>query len=385
MSGGLVLERVYAAPVEWVAKVVAFAVGLFVVQAVLRSAVRTVVVPRGERVLLSRVVFLSMRGLYGIVTRRISEPERREAVLARFAPMSLLALAASWVTLVLIGFVPMYWAMSDITWEDSLLLSGSSITTLGFTAPNLIDAIMAFIEAFIGLGLLAMLIAYLPTLYGHFSRREAEVVKLETFAGSPPSASGMILRLHRVSRLDRLDEIWKDWEQWFVEVEESHTSQPSLIFFRSQHVTNSWITAAGTVLDTAALSLAALDLGPQPQAALTIRSGYLTLRAIALFYNLPFDDAPAPNDPISISRTEFDAMLDGLEAEGVALKPDREQAWRDFAGWRVNYDTPLLGLCAICEAPAAPWSSDRAARFGRPTVWRPRSWRIAPLDAPRSW
>ena len=208
-----------------------------------------------------------MRGLYGIVTRRISEPEHREAVLARFAPMSLLALAASWVTLVLLGFVPMYWAMSDITWEDSLLLSGSSITTLGFTAPNLADAVMAFIEAFIGLGLLAMLIAYLPTLYGHFSSSKAEVVKLETFAGSPPSASQMILRLHRVSRLDRFDEIWKDWEQWFVEVEESHTSQPSLIFFRSQHVTNSWITAAGTVLDTAALSLAVLDLGPQPQAA----------------------------------------------------------------------------------------------------------------------
>lgn len=299
--------------------------------------------------------------------------------------MSLLALAASWVTLVLLGFVPMYWAMSDITWEDSLLLSGSSITTLGFTAPNLVDAVMAFIEAFIGLGLLAMLISYLPTLYGHFSRREAEVVKLETFAGSPPSASQMILRLHRVSRLDRFDEIWKDWEQWFVEVEESHTSQPSLIFFRSQHVTNSWITAAGTVLDTAALSLSVLDLGPQPQAALTIRSGYLTLRAIASFYNLPFDETPAPNDPISIPRAEFDAMLDELAAEGVSLKADREQAWRDFAGWRVNYDVPLLGLCSICEAPTASWSSDRAARFGRPTVRHPRSWRIAPLDAPRSW
>lgn len=385
MPHGRVLEPAYAAPMEWAARIVCFAGGLFVVQAVLRSAIRTVVVPRGERVLLSRVVFLSMRGLYGIVTNRISDPEHREAVLARFAPMSLLALAASWVALVLLGFVPMYWAMSDITWEDSLLLSGSSITTLGFTAPNLVDALMAFVEAFIGLGLLAMLIAYLPTLYGHFSRREADVVKLETFAGSPPRASEMILRLHRVSRLDRLDEVWRDWEQWFVEVEESHTSQPSLVFFRSQHVTNSWITAAGTVLDTAALSLAALDQAPEPQAALTIRSGYLTLRAIADFYNLPHDDAPAPNDPISVSREEFDALLDELAAEGVALKADREQAWRDFAGWRVNYDTPLLGLCAICEAPLAPWSSDRSARFARPTVWRPRTWQIEPLDAPRSW
>jgi hypothetical protein len=371
--------------VELVAKIVAFAAGFFVVQAVLRSAVRTVVVPRGERVLLPRLVFLGMRALYGLITRHIDEHDRREAVLARFAPMSLLVLAASWVSLILLAFVPMYWAMSDITWKDSLLLSGSSVTTLGFTAPNLIDAVMAFVEAFIGLGLLALLIAYLPTLYGHFSRREAEVVKLETFAGSPPRASEMILRLYRIGRLDRLDEIWVGWEQWFVEIEESHTSQPALVLFRSQHVTNSWITAAGTVLDTAALSLAALDLPHEPQAALTIRSGYLTLRAIASFYNLPFDSEPIPNDPISVTRVEFEELLDQLDAEGVPLKRDREEAWRAFAGWRVNYDTPLVGLCAFCEAPAAPWSSDRADRFRRPTVLRPRSWQIAPLEAPPSW
>ena len=370
---------------ELVAKIVAFGAGLFVVQAVLRSAVRTVVVPRGERVLLPRLVFLGMRAFYGLITRHIDQHDHREAVLARFAPMSLLVLAASWVTIVLLAFIPMYWALSDITWRNSLLLSGSSITTLGFTAPNLVDAVMSFVEAFIGLGLLAMLIAYLPTLYGHFSRREAEVVKLETFAGSPPRATEMILRLHRISRLDRLDEIWVGWEQWFVEIEESHTSQPALVLFRSQHVTNSWITAAGTVLDTAALSLAALDLPPEPQAALTIRSGYLTLRAIASFYNMPFDADPLPNDPISVTRAEFEAVLDELGAEGVPLKPDREQAWRAFAGWRVNYDTPLVGLSAFCEAPSAPWSSDRADRFQRPTVLRPRGWHVAPLENPPSW
>ena len=130
------------------------------------------------------------------------------------------------------------------------------------------------------------------------------------------------------------------------------------------------------------MSLAALDLPPEPQAALTIRSGYLTLRAIASFYNLSFDDDPRPNDPISVTRAEFEAMLDELAAEGVPLKSDREQAWRAFAGWRVNYDTPLVGLCAFCEAPSAPWSSDRSDRFQRPTLFRPRRWKVAPLDNP---
>ena len=44
-------------------------------------------------------------------------------------------------------------------------------------------------------------------------------------------------------------------------------------------------------------------------------------------------------------------MWDRLAAQGVPLVDDREQAWRDFAGWRVNYDRPLLSLAAYVDAP----------------------------------
>ena len=56
-------------------------------------------------------------------------------------------------------------------------------------------------------------------------------------------------------------------------------------------------------------------------------------------------------------RQEFDLLLDELTAIGLPVVEDREQAWRDFAGWRVNYDRALIGLCALVEAPAASWSS----------------------------
>jgi len=60
----------------------------------------------------------------------------------------------------------------------------------------------------------------------------------------------------------------------------------------------------------------------------------------------------------------------------VPVRPDRERAWRDFAGWRVNYDSVLLGLAGVTMAPYAPWSSDRSLRFKprvvrRPTTRRP--------------
>ena len=71
-------------------------------------------------------------------------------------------------------------------------------------------------------------------------------------------------------------------------------------------------------------------------------------------------------------RDEFDAVCDRLAAEGVPLKADREQAWLDFAGWRVNYDTVLLALCSITMAPPAAWSSDRAPAFRTPAVFAKR-------------
>jgi hypothetical protein len=52
-------------------------------------------------------------------------------------------------------------------------------------------------------------------------------------------------------------------------------------------------------------------------------------------------------------------VYEALANEGLPLKDDRDQAWRDFAGWRVNYDAVLVALAVLTAAPPAPWSSDR--------------------------
>jgi hypothetical protein len=64
-----------------------------------------------------------------------------------------------------------------------------------------------------------------------------------------------------------------------------------------------------------------------------------------------------------VERAEFDEVLDQLAEAGLPLKKNREQAWLDFAGWRVNYDRALILLCGLVMAPRAPWSSDRAPEF----------------------
>src|SRR5207253_1677806 len=117
---------------------------------------------------------------------------------------------------------------------------------------------------------------------------------------------------------------------------------------------------AGAVLDAAALTSAMVDLPRDTQADLCIRAGYLALRRIADFFSIRHNPSPAPSDPIAVSREEFDTACEQLARAGVPLKLDRDRAWRDFVGWRVNYDTVLLALAALTMAPYAPWSSDRS-------------------------
>jgi hypothetical protein len=254
-------------------------------------------------------------------------------------------------------------------------MSGSALFTLGFATPrHLGPDLLAFVEAALGLGLLAMLISYLPTIYGSFSRREVSVSQLAVRAGTPPSAPEMIIRAHRTGFTERLDPLWRQWELWFVEIEETHTSTGILSFFRSPNPNRSWVTASGAVLDAAALRLAVLETEWTPDAATCIRAGYLALRAIADLFGIPHDPDPNADDPISITKSEFFQVYDQLVEAGVPVKPDREQAWRDFAGWRVNYDTVLLTLAGLVIAPYAPWSSDRSpARRHRPPLIRPRT------------
>lgn len=361
-------------------RVIVGVTGVVLILGTVLSAVRTVILPRSAQSVLNRVVFRSLRRAFELVAGLRKSFEWRDKVMAHFSPIALLVLVATWLVMALLGFMAIHWAVEQQGWADAFHKSGSSLLTLGF-APIDGSAMRAvsFIEAALGLALLALLITYLPTLYGAFSRRETRVAMLETRAGTPPSSVEMLLRFHRIGLTNHMVDTWSDWELWFAEVEESHTSYPSLVFLRSPQPERHWVTAAGTVLDGAALTLAAVDRPFQAEAAIVVRAGFISLRRIADLFGVAYDPDPAPTDPIAISRSEFDDALGRLADNGVPIKEDRDQAWSDFSGWRVNYDVVLLSLAEITMAPYAPWVSDRStpahlkprvSRWGR--RWRQR-------------
>lgn len=345
-----------------VVRILVVVAGAAAVASTLLSAIRTFVVPRATPLFVTRWVFTSSRALYTIVARRRRDYAERDRLMATYAPITLVVLPVVWLTIILVACMGMFWGLGVDSWRAAFSLSGASLFTLGFASPPSLPAtVLSFIEATAGLGLLALLLAYLPAMYTAFARREAAVAMLEVSAGDPPTPEELLRRAWVIEWMDRLPGLWARWQEWFIDIEESHTSLAALSFFRSPQPQRSWVTAAACVLDTASIRASAFDLPRDPDSELCIRTGYLALRHIADYFAIPFNRDPKPDDPISVTREEFDEVIDRLAEAGMPVRSERDRVWRDWAGWRVNYDALVIGLAGLTMAPEAPWSSDRAS------------------------
>ena len=339
-------------------QVLAFVVGLVLVLRALLSAIRTFVVPRGAYDGISSMEFRLIGSLFGRIARPGLTYVQRDAILALFAPIGLVILPIVLLALVLAGFAAMFWGLSPESIEAAASQSGSALLTLGF-APieGGLALLLSFGEAAIGLILVALLIAYLPTMYTAFQRREAFVAKVGVRAGTPPSGTELLIRFWSAGLPAALTDLWIEAETWFIDIEESHTTLAALPFYRSPRSSRSRITAAGALLDGASLLRSTIDVPVEARTDLAISAGYAALDAIAGFFRIPTVARPAnPDDPIRVTRAEFEAAVDELVSAGLAVRADRDQAWRDFAGWRVNYEDALLRLSTIVVAPDARWN-----------------------------
>ncbi len=334
--------------------------GAMLVIGTLWSAMLTVVVPRAERPRITRYHFKFM-GLVSRTAHRVFKaPERRNLFDARLAPFGLITLSFVWAAHITVGFALIFWGQGVRGIIDPLVLSGSSLTTLGIRdAESSFTLVLIVIEALIGLGLVGLVISYLPTVYSAYLDREIAVARLEIRAGRPPHPLTFLHRSYRIGWLDYMEDVWAEWEHWFLEIEETHSTHTSLSFFRSAQYGRSWLVTAGVVLDAAALMQSTIDIDRSPRAALCIRSGFVALGSLADTFEVDRPLDPAPNDPISMNRTTFDQLCIELRSRGIPLKPDLDQAWADFAGWRVNYDASLMGLIAYLRIEPGEWFGDQ--------------------------
>jgi hypothetical protein len=343
-----------------ISRIVAVAAGVALVVWVLDAAIRTFMLPRASKVRLSRWLGLLVgRGIELIAPRRRSSYEWQDRVQSFRSPLTVLAFQATWLFFVFCGFTAIFWGVTGVAVTEAARESGSALFTLGFASPASDGALfLVYIEALIGLTLLALLISYLPTLHAAVQRRELMVAKLGIRAGVPASPWHALVVAHHNNSLSYMDtRMWSDWEDWFIELAESHTSLALLNFYRSPDPRTHWVSAARAVLDTAALRLSVIDVPPTIDSRVAIRSGYIAMRRLADYFQIDYSPEPRPDDPISISREQFDAACAYIATSGLPLVPDLDQAWIDFAGWRVNYDAVIEMLAFLLIAPPNPWDS----------------------------
>ncbi len=329
----------------------ALIVGILFVLATVISAARTVVLPHGQPPRLTRMVFVFMRTVFTPFARLARTRERRHRIYSLYAPAALLTLPLAWLTLSIVGFTLIFWGLGTEPLLDAFKLAGSSMLTIGFyDVDDVPRLIVTFLAAGLTISVLGiLLVTYLPTMYSAYTSRETAITALESYAGEPPRPVELLVRVHRIDGWQELRELWTDWRMNFAEIRETHTALPAVAMFQSSHPYRTWVGAIGALLDATAIHEAIHEVG-DPDAQLCIRSGFLALREVADQFGFEHDDDPSPDDPISVDRAEFDAVVAELAEAGLEMTRTGDAAWEAFAGWRVNYDTVLNQLAGLTGA-----------------------------------
>jgi hypothetical protein len=362
-----------------------FVCGLVLLLVTGASVVKTFLIPRKTVSRFNAVVSGTVRRTFRMLTARIEDLARREQVLSASGPTFLLSLLASWIICLLFGYALLFWPLSGHGFPSALRESGSSLFTLGFSPPSGAGpAVVVFVAAASGLAVVALLIAYLPVLYAAFNRRETLVNMLEALAGSPPWGPELLARQALIDNVGYLPRLYERWTEWAADISESHVNYRTLIYFRSPDPAASWLLSLLAVLDGAALHLALNPSSAPSEARPLMRVGYLALRRLAGALNLPVAADPTPDDPLTLTRQEFDHAVQRLRDAGWTVERSTEDAWAHFRGWRVNYEAAAYQLANHLDLPPALWSGPR--RPGRPAAappWRPSDRRpqyARPLD-----
>ena len=347
-------------------RIAAAVIGGLLVLTSMSSLIGTLIVSRSVRSRLTRWVDRSVDWSYRLVVRHYSDHQRRDRTLATQPAAILLAQLATWLIVAYAGFALLLWPFATRGVASAFIDAGSSLFTLGFAVPaGTAPAVIVFIAAAIGLVMVALQIAYLPTLYAAFNRRETEVALLNARAGVPSWGPELLARTHYalgsgMSTLDTMPDLYAQWERWAADVAESHTTYLPLVRFRSPEALSSWVTALLAVLDSAALFLTlSPKAAPEVSARLCIRSGFLCFNRIARAMGFDIPHEADPDAGISLTYDDFLEAVARMREVDFPIERDPAEAWPEFVGWRVNYERAAYAVAAAVYAVPAKWSGPR--------------------------
>ncbi|MQS10929.1 hypothetical protein F7Q99_01190 [Streptomyces kaniharaensis] len=353
--------------------------GVLLLVLVVGSILRTLVVPRGLYSSMVHRLWAALRTVLRLSAAPFGTYRAQDRVLTWLAPLVLLGMLGVWLGGMLLAYTLLLHGTSELDWSVSFREAGSSLFTLGFASGNRLRlSVIDFFAAASGPLVIALQIAYLPTLYAAYQRRETEVTLLQSRAGEPAWGPELLARQSLVDTENALPQLYRDWERLAADIGESHSNYPVLLSFRSPQPNRSWVVGLIAVMDAAAIHLSLCPFSAPPEARLVLRAGFTAMRDIARSLRVDFDPDPDPSTPIRLTYTEYLGAVAMITAAGFPRERPVEDAWPHFHGWRVNYEALAYELARRSDAVPALWTGPRDFRApvippSRPTDRRPTS------------
>jgi hypothetical protein len=342
-------------------------VGVVLIFVILMDAFETVVLPRRIKRTFFRISARFYRKTWHIWTQvagHIKSANRREGFLAYFGPMSLFPLLGFWALGLIFGFACVQYGLGEhvslgnekITFGKVVYLSGETFFTLGYgdiTPNNAAARALSVLEAGMGFAFLGVVVGYLPVVYNSFATREIEISLLDARAGSPPSATEFLSRLGCCPDQTVLDGIFRDWERWCADLLSSHISYPVLVFFRSQHGNQSWLSALAVMLDVTSLVMTGVDGIHPEQAKLTFAMARHAAVDLAQVVNAEY----SPHDVSRLQDEDLNRLRAELARHGARLYNGADAPER-LAELRLLYEPYLHALSRSLLMTLPPWIPD---------------------------
>jgi hypothetical protein len=275
-------------------------------------------------------------------------PVAGDTMLGFFGPFALVLELVVWASGLILGFTCLQWAGGG---SFDFAFSAGTFLSAGFEPATTWQRVVGLIEAATGVGVVFVVIGYLPSVYGAFSRREVAVSRLAARAGSPPSAGLLLARTAERGRWAELDYYLREAEEWAAEMMETHLTYPLLMYYRSQHLGQNWLSALTTIVDTSAVLIAGLEDGAAEArtAELAFAIGRHALSDLALQAG-----APLPHAGRALPEQELAELRSLLEMSELPLATD-ERFREQLEELRATYEPKAAALARTLALRLPGW------------------------------
>jgi len=311
------------------------------------------------------------------IARRLP-PRSSDTMLGIYGPLGLIVNLVLWLSLLILGYACLQWGAGShlagpgghtVDFGNDVYFSAATMAAsppAGLAPSTTFAKVVQVINAASGLGVVAIVIGYLPALYQAFSSRETTVSQLDARAGSPPSAGRLVLRSGARRSWPAVVEYLSGWEVWAAELMETHLAYPVLAYFRSQHINQNWLSAICTILDASALTIACAPKGTVDGARFT----YAIARHAVVDLSYSFHEEPTPPLDDRLPPKDLQTLLRQLREAGIEPAAELSTIEERLGRMRAFYEPYVNALANHLALRLPHWLAPESPTDN----WRTTEW-----------